>query len=66
MECCHNSQVLSQVGIETSTVRHWALWKYVEEADFGPDPPIHMVFMRGKLKEEEENRRGLQKKTLHL
>lgn len=54
------------MGIGTSTVKHWALWKYVEEADFGPDPPIHMVFIRGKLKEEEENRRGLQKKTLHL
>eukprot|EP00268_Persea_americana_P026401 TRINITY_DN2582_c1_g1_i5.p1 TRINITY_DN2582_c1_g1~~TRINITY_DN2582_c1_g1_i5.p1 ORF type:complete len:555 (+),score=76.29 TRINITY_DN2582_c1_g1_i5:89-1666(+) len=54
-------QVLSQVGIERSAVGHWVLWKYVEEADFGPEPAIHTVFIRGKLKDKEESRREVSK-----
>lgn len=51
------------MGIERSAVGHWVLWKYVEEADFGPEPAIHTVFIRGKLKDKEENRQGLQDQT---
>ncbi|KAK9934714.1 hypothetical protein M0R45_021848 [Rubus argutus] len=43
------NRVLEQVGFKTADVVDWRLWKYVEEAQFGPGPPINSVFIRGKL-----------------
>ncbi|XP_068643609.1 uncharacterized protein [Aristolochia californica] len=49
-------QIFSQVGLEGSVGRSLALWKQVEEPDFGPEPPIHTVFIVGLLKPEEQIR----------
>lgn len=50
--------MLEQVGFKTADVVDWRLWKYVEEAQFGPGPPINSVFIRGKLV-ADQNLRGL-------
>ncbi|KAL6010843.1 hypothetical protein ACLOJK_001285 [Asimina triloba] len=46
-------QVLSQIGVGRSVVEEWVFWKYVEEAEFGPEPLVHSVFIYGKLKSDE-------------
>ncbi|BBG94488.1 Metallo-hydrolase/oxidoreductase superfamily protein [Prunus dulcis] len=43
------NRVLEQVGFKAADVGDWSLLKYVEEAHFGPGPPINSVFVRGKL-----------------
>lgn len=47
--CSALSQVLRAMGFETLDVGIWAFRKYVKEANFGPGPPIHTVFIEGKL-----------------
>ncbi|KAM1846879.1 hypothetical protein ACFX14_011232 [Malus domestica] len=49
------NQVLEQVGSKAADGRDWRLSKYVEEAQFGPGPPINSVFIRGKLVASEQN-----------
>ncbi|XP_042499783.1 uncharacterized protein LOC122077959 isoform X2 [Macadamia integrifolia] len=54
-------QIFSQLGFRGPTGGHWALWKYVEEADFGPAPQLNTVFILGKLTSEAENGKGVSK-----
>ncbi|KAM1190387.1 hypothetical protein ACFX13_011264 [Malus domestica] len=49
------NQVLEQVGSKAADGGDWRLSKYVEEAQFGPGPPINSVFIRGKLVASEQN-----------
>lgn len=42
------NQVSDQVGIEGLVRERWRLWKYAEEADFGPGHPIHTAFITGQ------------------
>ena len=43
----------------TAAIGDWSLLKYVEEADFGPGPPVHTLFLIGILDTKEENSQGL-------
>ncbi|KAJ4974399.1 hypothetical protein NE237_007573 [Protea cynaroides] len=54
-------QIFSQLGFRGPTGGHWAVWKYVEEADLGPLPHLNTVFIIGKLKFEAENAQELSK-----
>ncbi|XP_038986057.1 uncharacterized protein LOC103718831 [Phoenix dactylifera] len=48
------SQVLWQVGLVNAISGRWQLLKYVEEADFGPEPRVDTIFILGRLESEEE------------
>ncbi|PIA33350.1 hypothetical protein AQUCO_04100044v1 [Aquilegia coerulea] len=48
------NQVLLQLGFENTVDGNWEFWKYVEEPEFGPGPPIHTVFLTGKLTLEDD------------
>uniref|UniRef100_A0A803KUX8 Metallo-beta-lactamase domain-containing protein n=1 Tax=Chenopodium quinoa TaxID=63459 RepID=A0A803KUX8_CHEQI len=41
------NQISEQVGIERLVEGQWKFWKFVEEPEFGPGPPIHTVFITG-------------------
>uniref|UniRef100_A0A803MYM1 Metallo-beta-lactamase domain-containing protein n=1 Tax=Chenopodium quinoa TaxID=63459 RepID=A0A803MYM1_CHEQI len=41
------NQVSEQVGIEKLVEGQWKFWKFVEEPEFGPGPPIQTVFITG-------------------
>ncbi|XP_072957081.1 uncharacterized protein [Typha angustifolia] len=43
------NQVVMQVGLDTATGGRWVLLKYVEEAEFGPEPIINTLFVLGTL-----------------
>nr|XP_023885794.1 uncharacterized protein LOC111997893 isoform X5 [Quercus suber] len=49
------TKVLEQVGFEVTDGGEWKFWKYVEEAEFGPGPPVHTVFIMGKLLAGDRN-----------
>ncbi|XP_050372785.1 uncharacterized protein LOC126790548 [Argentina anserina] len=49
------NQVLEQVGFKAADAGDWRLWKYVEEAQFGPGPPINSVFVRAKSIADHQN-----------
>lgn len=42
----------------------WRLWKYAEEAEFGPGDPVHTVFITGKLVSVDDNLQGSVRPTL--
>lgn len=42
-----------------SDVGEWSLFKYVEEAEFGPGFPVNTVFIMGKLLDGNENCQGM-------
>ncbi|PKI77839.1 hypothetical protein CRG98_001803 [Punica granatum] len=42
-------QVLGRVGLGVADVGDWKFFKCVEEAEFGPGPPINFVFVEAKL-----------------
>ncbi|KAF5194505.1 Metallo-hydrolase/oxidoreductase superfamily protein [Thalictrum thalictroides] len=48
------SQVLLQLGLDNTIDGNWEFSKYVEEPEFGPGPPIHTVFITGKLRLEDD------------
>lgn len=35
------------MGFGAADEGEWKFWKYVEEAEFGPGPPVHTVFIVG-------------------
>ncbi|XP_021749682.1 uncharacterized protein LOC110715403 isoform X1 [Chenopodium quinoa] len=39
------NQVSEQVRVERLVEGQWKFWKFVEEPEFGPAPPIHTVFI---------------------
>ncbi|XP_048318533.1 uncharacterized protein LOC107429396 isoform X2 [Ziziphus jujuba] len=41
------NRILGQVGFGTADEGEWKFWKHVEEAEFGPGPPVHTVFIVG-------------------
>ncbi|KDP29446.1 hypothetical protein JCGZ_18367 [Jatropha curcas] len=43
------SRVLEQVGIKAVDGVDWRLFKFVEEAEFGPGLPVHTIYVTGKL-----------------
>ena len=42
-----------------SDVGEWSLFKYVEEAEFGPGFPVNTVFVMGKLLDGNQNCQGV-------
>lgn len=48
-------QVLDQVGLVATGGVEWKFWKFVEEAEFGPSPLVHTVFITGKLLADVQN-----------
>lgn len=56
-------KVLARVGCGMNIGEHWRLWKYAEEAEFGPGA-VHTVFITGKLLPVEDNLQGLVRPTL--
>nr|XP_010926009.1 uncharacterized protein LOC105048409 isoform X3 [Elaeis guineensis] len=48
------NQVLLQAGLVNPIMGSWQLLKYVEEADFGPEPRVDTIFILGRLESEEE------------
>ncbi|KAH7658448.1 Metallo-hydrolase/oxidoreductase protein [Dioscorea alata] len=48
------SEVISLVGLDNAISKDWMFWKFVEEAEFGPEPFIHTVFVLGRLKSHVE------------
>ncbi|XWS68836.1 hypothetical protein CRYUN_Cryun04dG0127400 [Craigia yunnanensis] len=53
------NRVLEQVRFRASDVGEWSLFKYVEEAEFGPGFPVNTVFVMGKLLDGNQNCQGL-------
>lgn len=51
-------QALLQFGLSTQSSECWEFWKYVEDAEFGPGPLVHIVFIVGKLKFGDVNLQG--------
>ncbi|XP_062028997.1 uncharacterized protein LOC133745004 [Rosa rugosa] len=47
--------LLEQVRFKAADAGDWKLWKYVDEAQFGPGPPINSVFVREKLVNADQN-----------
>ncbi|RVX12742.1 hypothetical protein CK203_011791 [Vitis vinifera] len=58
------NQVLARVGYGMHGGVQWRLWKYAEEAEFGPGDPVHTVFITGKLVSVDDNLQGLVRPTL--
>lgn len=52
-------QALSQVGVPVECVEQWEYRKFVEEPKFGPGPPVHLVFISGRVIQEDLNLQGL-------
>lgn len=52
------NQVLARVGYGMHGGVQWRLWKYAEEAEFGPGDPVHTVFITGKLVSVDDNLQG--------
>ncbi|KAK1281345.1 hypothetical protein QJS04_geneDACA003069 [Acorus gramineus] len=46
-------QVFPQIGVMDKDFGQWVFWKYVHEAEFGPGPLVHMVYILGRLKSAE-------------
>lgn len=44
----------------------WRLWKYAEEAEFGPGAPVHSVFITGKLVSVDDASQGLTRPALKM
>ncbi|TYH25607.1 hypothetical protein ES288_A03G182700v1 [Gossypium darwinii] len=53
--------VLEKLGLKVNDVGEWSLFKYVEEAEFGPGFPVNTVFIMGKLLDGNQNCQGLWK-----
>ncbi|XP_007044268.2 PREDICTED: uncharacterized protein LOC18609192 isoform X1 [Theobroma cacao] len=53
------NRVLEQVGFKVSDVGEWSLFKYVEEAEFGPGFPVNTVFVMGQLLDGNQSCQGL-------
>ena len=47
------------MGFEVIDGGEWKFWKYVEEAEFRPGLPVHIVFIMGKLLARDRNLLGL-------
>ncbi|RVW48549.1 hypothetical protein CK203_088462 [Vitis vinifera] len=58
------NQVLARVGYGMHGGVQWRLWKYAEEAEFGPGDPVHTVFITGKLVSVDDNLQGSVRPTL--
>ncbi|XP_057961219.1 uncharacterized protein LOC131153146 isoform X2 [Malania oleifera] len=54
-------EVLEQMGFRSFDGVEWTLWKYEEEAEFGPVPPVQTLFVMGKLAFEDEHLKELGK-----
>lgn len=52
-------QVISLVVLDSAINKDWMFWKFVEEAEFGPEPLIHTVFVLGRLESHVEALQGL-------
>ncbi|KAG1330651.1 hypothetical protein COCNU_02G006190 [Cocos nucifera] len=52
------NEVLSQAGLVNAISGSWQLLKYVEEADFGPEPRVDTIFILARLESEEEILQG--------
>ncbi|KAK9091359.1 hypothetical protein Sjap_024536 [Stephania japonica] len=46
---------LYQLGLRREIEGQWELWKFVEEAEFGPGEPIQTVFIHGRLRPGDED-----------
>ncbi|XP_039017925.1 uncharacterized protein LOC120149099 isoform X2 [Hibiscus syriacus] len=55
------NEVLEKLGLQMNDVGEWSLFKYVEEAEFGPGGPVNTVFVMGKLLDGNRNCQGLSK-----
>ncbi|OMO50145.1 Beta-lactamase-like protein [Corchorus olitorius] len=53
------ARALEQVGHKGSDVGEWSLFKYVEEAEFGPGNPVNTVFLIGKLLGGNQSSQGV-------
>ncbi|KAJ0962690.1 hypothetical protein J5N97_027812 [Dioscorea zingiberensis] len=42
-------EVISLAGLATAISKDWMFWKYLEEAEFGPKPLIHTLFILGRM-----------------
>ncbi|CAA7408419.1 unnamed protein product [Spirodela intermedia] len=51
-------QVMRQVGFLTADNGHWTYGKFAKEPDFGPEPPVHTLFILGKFKFERKSIQG--------
>ncbi|KAL4282338.1 hypothetical protein GQ457_03G007230 [Hibiscus cannabinus] len=52
------NEVLGKLGLQTSDAGEWSLFKYVEEAEFGPGVPVKTVFVMGKLLDGNQTCQG--------
>ncbi|MBA0766053.1 hypothetical protein Gotri_015134 [Gossypium trilobum] len=50
--------VLEKLGLTVNDVGEWSLFKYVEEAEFGPEFPVNTVFIMGNLLDGNQNCQG--------
>lgn len=46
------------MGLAATDGGEWKVWKYVEEAEFGPGLPVHSVFISGQLVAGDRNLQG--------
>ncbi|XP_048318536.1 uncharacterized protein LOC107429396 isoform X4 [Ziziphus jujuba] len=53
------NRILGQVGFGTADEGEWKFWKHVEEAEFGPGPPVHTVFIVGSRAANQNSQVGL-------
>ncbi|KAK8627311.1 hypothetical protein V6N13_134924 [Hibiscus sabdariffa] len=52
------NEVLEKLGLRMSDAGEWSLFKYVEEAEFGPGVPVKTVFVMGKLLDGNQTCQG--------